>query len=203
MNSKKMIDKNFAKTAIRKKMRAERRGLSVKDQKTASFNLAKNLDAFLKFKKWSKFGIYLARDGEISLNFWLKNLKHTKSVYLPIVHKYNNGKLSFAKYNETTKLMPNKFKILQPDLKLGLNFNWLKLDAMFLPLVAFDKNSNRLGMGGGFYDKTLARLNSPTFNRPHLIGIAHSLQEVEQLNVEKWDFRLDTIITDSSIFYRK
>lgn len=198
-----MIDKNLEKKAIRKKMRSERRGLSVKNQKIASFNLAKNLDTFLKFKKWSKFGIYLASDGEISLNFWLKNLKHRKSVYLPIVHKYNNGKLSFAKYDKTTKLMPNKFNILQPDLKTGLSFNWLKLDAILLPLVAFDKNSNRLGMGGGFYDKTLARLNSPTFNRPHLIGIAHSLQEVEQLNTEKWDFRLDAIITDISIFYAK
>lgn len=211
------LDLVNTKKQVRKQMRAKRKNLSFAEQKTASLFLAKNLDSFIKFKKWKNFAVYLASDGEINLDFWIKKYnkkilkksyknKQThknickKKVYLPIVHRFNQGKLLFGEFNNNSKLYKNRFKIKQPHLKQGLKFNWLKLDVIFLPLVAFDAKYNRLGMGGGFYDKTLSRLNGPCFHKPKLIGIAHSFQEVSQLFLESWDFPLDAVITEKHIF---
>ena len=75
-----------------------------------------------------------------------------------------------------------------------------RLDLVFMPLVAFDKNSNRLGMGGGFYDRCFAFRNTTQQDnirtRPLLIGCAHALQEMSSLKPEKWDVPLDGILTE-------
>ncbi len=73
------------------------------------------------------------------------------------------------------------------------------LDIILLPLVGFDRYGNRLGMGGGFYDRTLARLNHCDMKRPLLIGLAHHCQEVEQLQTQSWDIPLDIIATDKEL----
>ena len=71
------------------------------------------------------------------------------------------------------------------------------MDIIFVPLVAFDRNGNRLGMGGGFYDRALAfTQNSTNLSRPLLLGLAHHFQEVERLTSKKWDIPLNGILTD-------
>lgn len=70
----------------------------------------------------------------------------------------------------------------------------------FLPLVAFDAKGRRLGMGGGFYDRAFAFKNKYKRLGPMLIGLAHSIQEVESLDVEHWDIPLDAIVTEKKVF---
>ena len=65
-----------------------------------------------------------------------------------------------------------------------------------MPLVGFDRLGHRLGMGGGFYDRTFAA-ESWRFRRPCLIGVAHDCQEVEQLSAQPWDVPLDALVTPS------
>jgi len=66
--------------------------------------------------------------------------------------------------------------------------------------VAFDKNGNRLGMGGGFYDRALSfRQQKPFIKRPLLIGVAHSFQESNSINAKKWDIPMDAILTDQKL----
>ena len=81
--------------------------------------------------------------------------------------------------------------------------NWLRpwqLDLMLLPLVAFDGNGNRLGMGGGFYDRSLAYRQSRTRSlKPKLIGLAHELQHEQQLAANSWDIPLDIIATEERV----
>ena len=68
-----------------------------------------------------------------------------------------------------------------------------------MPLVAFDEGGNRLGMGGGFYDASLAsRSHRAQWGRPVLIGLAHEFQKVDALNVDSWDVPLDGILTDKT-----
>jgi 5-formyltetrahydrofolate cyclo-ligase len=75
---------------------------------------------------------------------------------------------------------------------------------MLLPLVAFDKNGNRIGMGGGFYDHTLAYLNiRKVWRKPKLIGLAHELQKVKQLQSNPWDIPLDGVVTEKEFRYYK
>ena len=75
------------------------------------------------------------------------------------------------------------------------------LDLILVPLVAFDANGQRVGMGGGFYDRTLgkARINS-TWKRPYLIGIAHELQRVPAIAVQPWDVQMDAVVTEAGVY---
>ncbi|BBN82699.1 hypothetical protein PA25_26840 [Pseudoalteromonas sp. A25] len=75
-----------------------------------------------------------------------------------------------------------------------------ELDYLLMPLVAFDHLGNRLGMGGGYYDKTLARYYKEHMKKPELIGLAHDCQKVEQLPTEAWDVPLQQIITPSKFY---
>jgi len=68
---------------------------------------------------------------------------------------------------------------------------------IFLPLVAFDNAGNRLGMGGGYYDRTLAwKQRRRYWHGSRLIGVAYGFQQLERLPVESWDIGLDGILTD-------
>lgn len=75
------------------------------------------------------------------------------------------------------------------------------LDLIILPLVAFDLSGNRLGMGGGFYDRTLSFKHQRChWKGPKLIGIAHELQRVDLLPVNDWDIPLDAVITEQKLY---
>ena len=72
------------------------------------------------------------------------------------------------------------------------------MDVILMPLVGFDKHKNRLGMGGGFYDKTLSFHNKlKEFRVPKLFGLAFDSQEVDQLTSQPWDVPVDGIVTPS------
>jgi 5-formyltetrahydrofolate cyclo-ligase len=70
-----------------------------------------------------------------------------------------------------------------------------EIDIIFTPLVAFDAEGNRLGMGGGFYDRTLE--NWQQTGRPFPVGLAHDCQQVEMIPTEIWDIPLPALITPS------
>ena len=76
------------------------------------------------------------------------------------------------------------------------------VNVVFLPLVGFDRSGNRIGMGGGFYDRTLA--NSTLQNRhPLLVGLAHSCQQMDPIEHQTWDIPLQKIATDQEIICAK
>ena len=91
----------------------------------------------------------------------------------------------------------NRFNIEEPTLDSTAIIELTAHDCLLMPLVGFDAKGNRLGMGGGFYDRTLAPLqrlcDGPP--RPLLIGVAHDCQQVPVLPIEPWDIPLDVIIT--------
>jgi 5-formyltetrahydrofolate cyclo-ligase len=69
-----------------------------------------------------------------------------------------------------------------------------------MPLVGFDKNKNRIGMGGGFYDRTLSfKKKQKSFSSPRLYGLAFDCQEVDKLDTRPWDVQLDGVITPSRV----
>ncbi len=132
-------------------------------------------------------------DGEISpLPLMDKLLEQGKQIYLPVLHPFSKGHLLFLKYDKNYKksLRSNRFGIIEPQLGVRKVLPLSELDIIFSPLVACDKKGNRLGMGGGFYDRTFAQ--AP----PNLIsiGLAHQCQQVEKLPVESWDMPLDYIV---------
>ncbi|MGB5396120.1 MAG: 5-formyltetrahydrofolate cyclo-ligase, partial [Gammaproteobacteria bacterium] len=144
---------------------------------------------------------YLANDGEISARYILERawLMH-KQVFLPVLSPLGH-RLYFAPHLPGGPLQANRFGILEPDCHPREWRSARQLDLILLPLVAFDSNGNRAGMGGGFYDRSLSyRQHRQHWLRPALYGLAHELQKTEQLNVRPWDIPLDGIATEKSIY---
>jgi 5-formyltetrahydrofolate cyclo-ligase len=121
-----------------------------------------------------------------------------KHFYLPILTVQHQ--LNFARYQVDTVLVNNKYKIAEPQITSQTDIKTAEqLDIIFVPMVGFDTECHRLGMGQGYYDKTLAPvLLQPT--RPSLIGLAFACQHVETIPADVWDIPLDMIITENKIY---
>ncbi|MFK5894792.1 MAG: 5-formyltetrahydrofolate cyclo-ligase [Pseudomonadota bacterium] len=198
--------RNNIRQSIRASMRQQRRNLSPLKQKINANKLAKYLINMRLVKQASKIAVYLSNDGELDLSELIKAFwKANKTCYLPVLNKKLPGHLVFLPYNKNQKLINNRYKILEPAYSYRNSKMAKQLDIILMPLVSFDKRGNRIGMGGGYYDRTLSFMRkttkSQTANRkPALIGIAHSIQQVEQIPVEPWDIKLNMIVTDNKCF---
>lgn len=195
------MSNTVASSQIRKMMRLARRNLSNSEQKTASSKLFTRLTTHPKILNAKKIAISLSFDGEIdTFPFikwcWAKN----KQIYLPVIHPFSKGYLLFLQYSDRSEMIINQYKIAEPKLDLSHVCPIQALDLIFTPLVAFDNNGNRIGMGGGYYDRML----TPWFKNktgPYPIGLAHNLQQVDKLPVEHWDVPLPEIITPSAHYF--
>lgn len=141
--------------------------------------------------------MYLPNDGEISPEAYVVAArKRGVRFYLPILHPFHHGRIVFSSYNEDTPLNPNRFGIPEPVFaERKIRSAWA-LDAVLLPLVGFDDSGERLGMGGGFYDRTFAFSRRLPGLSPKLVGLAHSNQQVDELPVAPWDIPLHSVMTD-------
>jgi 5-formyltetrahydrofolate cyclo-ligase len=106
-------------------------------------------------------------------------------------------RLWFAPFHPHTRLADNRFGIPEPVASRRQACPLLALDIVLMPLVAFDGRGNRLGMGGGYYDRTFAsRAHRTHLRRPLLVGAAFAFQRREHLEARPWDVALDAAITD-------
>ncbi|MBE3673534.1 MULTISPECIES: 5-formyltetrahydrofolate cyclo-ligase [Pseudoalteromonas] len=189
---------------IRAEIRNTRKNLSNNQQIIAAQSLKMNFIQHLKSENTTNskhIAIYLSNDGELDTSLLIKelwNLNH--AVYLPIIHPFNGANLLFQRYEKNSPMRANRYGILEPKLNCSQICPLPALDYLLMPLVAFDKQGNRLGMGGGFYDRTLARLHEQNWQKPQLIGLAHECQKVDALPIESWDVPLKTIITPDKTY---
>ncbi len=111
------------------------------------------------------------------------------------------NRLWFSEYKFGDKLIRNRYGIFEPDIRRRKPIPAWGLDLLLLPLVAFDASGNRIGMGGGFYDRTFAYLKTRNrWHTPKLIGIAHELQHIDSIEPNAWDIPLNGIVTESRIY---
>lgn len=177
---------------LRRQLRQSRRNLSSEEQLKAADSLIHSYNEILEqltIQPPKRVALYLSNDGEISPHllceyFWQQQIE----TYLPVVQ---GKQLTFACYSSATIWQENQFGIKEPLTSEYLAGN--ELDIVLLPLVGFDSKGGRLGMGGGFYDRTFE--NKRADQKPLLIGLAHDCQEVKSLPVEGWDVPLQAIIT--------
>ncbi len=187
---------------LRRQMRAARRTLTAQQQQQAANGLARLLKRYPPLLRSQRVGLYLPNDGEIDPRPLLDMLwARGKDVYLPVLHPIRHNRLWFVQHHPGAKLKKNMFGICEPDPHLNRRVTPWSLDLVLLPLVAFDAQGGRLGMGGGFYDRTFAyQQQRAGLQRPRLIGLAHELQRVERLPVASWDIPLSAIVTDQQIY---
>lgn len=189
------------KKTLRQLMRDKRRAYSNSEQLIASEKLCNMLSKQASVKVANNIALYLANDGELNPHLFIEWCwRENKKVYLPVLHPFSHGNLLFLNYTEDTPLIPNKYGILEPQLNVQNVICLQALDILFTPLVAFDLTGKRLGMGGGFYDRTLHSWHiEKSIKNKSLkytpIGLAHDFQQVDKLSSELWDIPLPEIIT--------
>ncbi|MBZ9611885.1 5-formyltetrahydrofolate cyclo-ligase [Rheinheimera maricola] len=187
-------DNTIKRQQLRQQVRQRRQQLSPATQQQAALDLVTQTMALADVQRSQHIALYLANDGELDTYPLIQTLwQQGKSVYLPVLHLFVAGYLLFVRYDKNTLLYPNKFGIPEPLPACHLLMPLQQLDIIFTPLVAFDAAGNRLGMGGGFYDRTLSQL--PPDSPCRVIGLAHSCQQVDAVPGEAWDIPLKQIIT--------
>ncbi|WP_037457803.1 5-formyltetrahydrofolate cyclo-ligase [Shewanella sp. HN-41] len=183
---------------LRKMIRSTRKSLSTIEQSQASLNACQRMLDELKAKKVQHVALYLTHDGELATPPLIEALWQLGiQTYLPRLHPFNAGQLVFMHYTVDTPMQPNQFGILEPKLDVRAVMPIERLDVVITPLVAFDLMGNRMGMGGGYYDRTLA--NWQQKGKPLPMGYAHDCQQVASLPCEHWDVPLPFIITPSRV----
>lgn len=187
--------------SLRKTLREQRRQITRKQQTLHARRLAKNLRLSRHFNLAKAVAFYLAEDGEMSPEFAIQLAwQHNKDVYLPVISPYGNS-LFFALYTPNTRMKRNRFGISEPAVAINQCKRAHQLSLIFMPLVGFDLTGNRLGMGGGFYDRSFHfRHHQKSWRKPKLIGLAHECQKLDQVPTESWDIPIDGVVTEAKLY---
>lgn len=187
-----------SRSDIRRSMRHRRRSLSRVERLAYSRNLVRRFAGASAFQKSQRIAAYLPNDGEMDLRPLIgRAWAAGKRVYLPIL---NRQRLWFLPYQRETPMRQNRFGIPEPALSPRRRWPLTTLDLVLAPLVAFDDRGNRLGMGGGYYDRTFAYLASRShWRRPLIVGVAYGFQQVPDLPNHPWDVPLHGILTEQGL----
>lgn len=182
------------RSALRQQLRQRRRDLPAAVRLAAAEHLADGLLALPFAPTQGHVAGYWAMDGEIALHRWQMQLPAGLTYCLPVLHEKT---LRFAPWRPGQALTTNRFGIPEPDLALDDTLAPDQMALVVAPLVGFDAQGRRLGMGGGWYDRSFAfRHQRPA--PPWLVGVGFSVQQVDDLPVHPWDVAVDAICTDVS-----
>lgn len=186
------------KAQIRRRMRRKRRALSLRQRDKNARGVTAAIGKFSAFCGAKRVAIFAANDGEIDLSL-IPKCYPSKAYYLPIIPPAGQLRMRFARCQEGTPMGLNRFGILEPQIPFSELCSPWHLDLILTPLVAFDHQGRRIGMGGGYYDATFTFLRDrKIFHRPRLVGVAHSFQQVEKVDMEPWDVPLEAVVTEKS-----
>lgn len=185
------------RSALRTELRKLRSALSPAQQAQASMLVLRNLMKLPEFVRARQIALYIANDGEIDPAAITEQLwKMGKHCYLPVLRPGKSREMWFIGYEPNSVLVTNRFGIPEPDHRNAHKIPPHLLDIVLMPLVGFDRQGSRLGMGGGFYDATFAFKQQKPGGKPHLVGLAHSCQEVGSLANANWDIPVSAIVTE-------
>lgn len=181
----------------RQALKAQRLALTETFQVQSAKAVAKKVIQEAFFQEAEHIAFYLPIHAELDPRPILKAAEALgKHCYLPVIEPDKPNHLAFMPFKSGTVLVNNRFGIPEPVINPALICSAQALDLVFTPLLAFDAQGHRLGMGGGFYDRTFAFLkliSRPA--KPLLCGLAYDCQELDQINPQPWDVCLDFVIS--------
>lgn len=181
------------KTAIRNTLTKHRNNLTPKGRNKLSQDISDHILSSSVFSSSNTIALYMSIHNEVDLSGLLKSLK---TIALPVIK--NNNTMTFNHIESQDSLVKNKFGILEPKNKTVIEPD--EIDLCLMPLVGFNRNGDRLGMGGGYYDRYFA-LNQMHEKPTILAGIAYDFQEDDTIQAEFWDIPLDMIFTNKEVIY--
>ena len=190
----------LSRPQLRRLLRQKRRALSASAQRQAAQGLYRQLAQQPQFRRARHIALYLPNDGEIDPRPLLREAQRRgKHTYLPVLSAWPRTKMVFQRVTRHEKLAGNRFRILEPRPQPKRQRKVWALNLVLLPLVGFDDRGGRLGMGGGFYDRSLAYLHRrKNWHMPTLLGLAHECQRVDELAMASWDVPLQATVTDKA-----
>ena len=183
---------------LRQQLRRARRELAAAEQAAASERVAAELTTLLGAQRPGRLATYLASDGELDPNVAAPQLRAAGWVlHLPVL--VGRWSMTFVEWPEHAELVENRYGIPEPPTggehaarAAG------ELDVVLLPAVALDGAGNRMGMGAGFYDRTLEGIRTEE-RAPLLVGIVHDVALVDALEPAPWDVPVDVVLTDRRV----
>lgn len=186
------------KAELRRQLRSQRQALTA--QRRAHLDAlicGQVLQTLMATEKPNQaIALFIAHGGEPDLMPVIHGLIESgRAVYLPVLA---GESLTFHRFDPSQAMIPNRFGIPEPSDQPAIDVH--ALDWVMMPLVGFSSAGGRLGMGGGFYDRTLAGLKD---NGPIKAGLAYAFQQLDSLPTEPWDVMLDVVISDRGALWVK
>ena len=179
-----MLKKKLRKKILKIREKHNQKNIKIDFNKIINFFKIENIT-----KK--NIGGYFPINFEVNDLDLLKNFeKNNYKISLPVIKK--KFQMDFYNWTFSDPLKINNYGIPEPEIK-----KLVYPDILFIPMVAFDKNLNRLGYGGGYYDRFIERLSRK--KKIIKIGLAISYQEIKKIPINKHDQKLDYIITNENI----
>ena len=165
--------------------------------KQASSDISQKIITSKYFKDANNIGCYLSTEYEVSTDIIISSAHKTKkNLYVPKIKQ--GHAMDFVKMTLNSSMVKNRYGIHEPLSKDIIDAN--KLDIVLVPIVAFDAKKNRIGMGGGFYDRKFKYIKNTKKKYPLLIGVAFECQKVKKIKPESWDVKLSAIVTELNEF---
>jgi 5-formyltetrahydrofolate cyclo-ligase len=187
------------KYTLRRQLKAARNAFTPTARRLAaraSLRLALRHRLLLRAKR---IAFYLPQGGEFDAHPLLNQaLWMQRECYLPVIPRRGRV-MRFARVGRNTRMTTNRYGIAEPIDPHPLRAR--QLDLLLMPLVGFDHAGYRLGMGGGYYDATLAYMQHRRhWRKPRLVGLAYECQRVEILPHDPWDMPLDAVLTERQLY---
>ena len=182
--------------ALRRELRDRRRHLPAAVRIAAADGVADRLLALPFAPASGHVAGYWAMGGEVGLHAWQLRLPALLTYCLPVLHQ--DDRLRFAPWRVGAPLTTNRYGIPEPDVPATALLEAAQMAMVVLPLVAFDAQCRRLGMGGGWYDRSFA-FRQEHAAPPWLVGAAFATQQVDHLDPEAWDVTLDAVCSESAV----
>ncbi len=184
------------KSTLRRQLRAARSAIRPDQRRIAGRNatrLALRVGLLLRARR---IGFYLPHNAEFDVTPLLNQaLWMNRGCYLPVIPQRQAQPMRFGLVHDRHIMLANRYGIHEPQDLRPLRAR--QLDLLLVPLVGFDDAGYRLGMGGGYYDATLAYLGRRRhWKKPFLVGIGYECQRVAQLPRDPWDRPLDAVLTE-------
>ncbi|MGB3268481.1 MAG: 5-formyltetrahydrofolate cyclo-ligase [Rhodanobacter sp.] len=192
------MDAPAQRRELRQRLAEQRRALPPTERINAAQGLRRSLEQLPEYFTDRRVAGYWASHGELPLNLVIPPLaSRGQQFLLPVTGP--GRQLRFAAWKPGDAVEANRYGIPEPVLP-GELFEPFQLDLVLVPLLGFDRRGNRLGHGGGYYDRGFAFLNEqvrPT--EPLLVGIAYAFQELPEVDEQDWDVPLDFVATEREL----
>lgn len=186
---------------LRQFCRQQRQSLSAEQQWLHQQQATRHLLRSHWLQRPKRIAVFLSQDGELGTEQLIHRLwQRQHQVYLPVLQTLRGRHMAFAPYHPHSEMTQNQYGIPEPLVTQQQHLTGQQMDLVIMPLTCFDTQGNRIGMGGGFYDRTFQFKQLFSHQRPKLIGWAHECQKVTDIPSQAWDVAMDALISEKQCY---